>query len=102
MWVCLVQKQAAGVDYKSVFMESKKLQKTGCIWDKRLWWRVALQKICLEIQTWSQTEKKAEIPMKFLTNAASRIVDEVGEIPLVEQKHLFIYYIKSSESEWND
>ena len=79
--MCPLQKQVVGADYKSVCMVENKWQKKGNIWEKWLSWTVALQPICLEIQEWSQTGKKAEITVDFLINTGSKIVDEIGEIP---------------------
>ena len=39
--------------------------------------------------------------MSFLTNAGSKIVDELGEIPGAGKKIPSIYDSKFSDSEWN-
>ena len=75
-------------------MGANKWQKKGHIWDKLLWCTVSLQSTCLEIKTWSQTDKKRIFPW---------FLDELGEIPGVGPKQItFRDDGKCSESEWNE
>ena len=49
MWVCQVQKKAAGSDYKLVYMGENKWHNTDRILSKLFFWSVALQSTYLEI-----------------------------------------------------
>ena len=77
MWVCTVQKQVDGVDYKSVFMVENKWQ-IRVIFDRNDYDEQCHKNNLFGNPKVITDRQKAEIPVNFLTNSGFKIVGDIS------------------------